>query len=60
MRKIALRVLPGSGEAREESRPDREPRSRLDEEIIEDAATRHEQFTEEGERWQDDRLHGKP
>ena len=27
----------------------------LDEEIIEDADSRHEQFTEESDRWRDDR-----
>ncbi len=30
-------------------------KSRLDQEIIEDAATRHEQFTEEADRWHDDK-----
>ena len=33
----------------------REPRGPLDEEIIEDAETRHEQFTDEADRWRDDR-----
>ena len=37
--------------------PDRpaEPRGPLDEEIVEDADTRHEQFTDEADRWRDDR-----
>ena len=37
--------------------PDRpqEPRGPLDEAIIEDADSRHEQFTEEADRWRDDR-----
>ncbi len=30
------------------------PKGPLDEEIIEDADTRHEQFTDEAERWHDD------
>ena len=33
----------------------KEPRGPLDEDIIEDADSRHEQFTEEADRWRDDR-----
>ena len=33
----------------------KEPRGPLDEDIVEDADSRHEQFTEEGDRWRDDR-----
>ena len=31
------------------------PKGPLDEEIVEDAESRHEQFTEEADRWQGDR-----
>ena len=55
IRRTTLRLLPGFGEQPD---PEREEvkRTRLDEEIIEDAATRHEQLTDEADRWQDDRL----
>ena len=58
MRKSALRVLPGAGSSTAAARPD-VTKSRLDEAIIEDADTRHEQFTDEGDRWRDDRPDGK-
>jgi len=48
--KWELRKLPQGG-------LDKSPiqaKTRLDEEIIEDADSRHEQFTEEADRWRDD------
>ena len=58
MSRHSLRVLKGMGAVVDVERPV-ESKTRLDEEIVEDAASRHEQFTEESERWQDDRLHGR-
>ena len=58
MRRSALRLLPGSGEPVVERAPHpvgSAGRTRRDEEMTEDAASRHEQFTEEGDRWRDDR-----
>ena len=52
--KSGLRLLPGSGSVSKSHHPD-VSKTRLDEEIIEDADTRHEQFTEEADRWRDDR-----
>jgi len=54
MDKTALRLLPGGGEKTDSPRPT-VAKTRLDEEIIEDAESRHEQFTEEADRWHDDR-----
>ncbi len=53
-RPSALRLLAGFGEGVGKCNPDPVERSRLDQDIIEDADTRHEQFTEEADRWRDD------
>ena len=50
--RTVLRSLPGVGEAGHKL-PSVE-KTRLDRDIVEDADTRHEQFIEERERWQDD------
>ena len=52
--RTALRRLPGGEE------DDRSlfsaTKTRLDEEMVEDADSRHEQFVDERERWQDDKV----
>ncbi len=54
MSRHTLRLLEGMGAPVGKDRP-AAPKTRLDEEIVEDADSRHEQFTDERERWQDDR-----
>ena len=48
--RTALRRLPGPDEGGD--RVKAEPKSRLDRDMVEDADTRHEQFTDEADRWQ--------
>ena len=50
--RTALRCLPGD-EGSEQRDLFVKEKSRLDEEMIEDADSRHEQFVDERERWQD-------
>jgi len=47
----SLRILNDMGIANTTERPI-VSKTRLDEEIVEDADSRHEQFTEEADRWQ--------